>query len=472
MKKLAGRAEEKKILDELLSSNKAEFLAIYGRRRIGKTFLIRQYLSNHIVFDFTGSNNESTIAQLGNFKRVFSEQCFELENAPKDWSEAFKHISAHLKSIHSDKKLVVFLDELPWLDRPKSGFLSALEFFWNQHGSQIDNLLFIVCGSAASWMIKNIVYAKGGLYKRMTRNIELEPFTLAETSEFFQSKNLHFTEFQIIQLFMSTGGIPFYLDAVKSGMSVSQTIEALFFTKNGLLQKEFKPLYQSLFKKATHHIQIIEALSKHTYGINREKLSKETSISEGGSLSRALQNLIDTGFVKVINPYGKKKKDSQFRLTDLFSIFYLTFVNNTPLTNWQSTAQTIKYKSWCGYSYENIWLLHQKQILKALGIQGVETNFYSWRHIGNESEKGTQIDLVIERKDGIIHLCEVKFTESEYALTKDETTKLRLRRSIFKEITQSKMNVVTTLLTTYPAIKNAYYLEEVHSGISMEELFL
>lgn len=306
----------------------------------------------------------------------------------------------------------------------------------------------------------------------MTRSIELEPFTLAETSEFFQLKNLQFTEFQIIQIFMSTGGIPFYLEAVKPGLSVSQIIESLFFTKNALLQKEFKPLYQSLFKKATHHIQIIETLSKYTYGINREKLTKETSISEGGSLSRALQNLIDAGLVKVIIAYGKKKKDAQYRLSDLFSIFYLKFVNNSLFSSWQSIAQTSQYKSWSGYAFENIWLLHQQQIMKALGTQGVETHMYSWRHTGNASEKGTQIDLVIERKDGIIHLCEVKFTESEYSLTKEESTKLRLRRSVFKEMTQTKKNVVTTLLTTYPAIKNAYYLEEVHSGISMEDLFV
>ncbi len=471
MKPVLGRENEKRIFDDLLNSDKAEFLAVYGRRRIGKTFLIRNYLYKEIVFDFTGANKANNQAQLANFAMVFSEQCHELEQAPENWSEAFYLLAKHLKSLKREKKLVVFFDELPWLDRPKSGFLSALEFFWNQYGSQMENLLFIGCGSAASWMMKNIVHARGGLYKRMTRSIELQPFTLKETSIFLRSKNLMFTEYQILQLYMALGGIPFYLEAIKPEMSVSQILQDLFFTKNGFLKNEFRPLYQSLFRKAEHHLLLVETLSKHPHGITRDKLSKESKIAEGGSLSRALNNLIDSGFVQMILPFDKKKKEALFRLVDLFSIFYLKFVHNQSNVNWQSVSQTPAYQSWCGYAFENICLLHVEQIKRKLGIAGVEVQVYSWKKSGTTTEFGTQIDMVLDRKDGIVHLCEAKFSESEFVLNKVYNAKLRQRRTIFKEAVKSKKNVVTTLFTTYPAIKNEYYLEEIHSEVSMDFLF-
>jgi len=471
MKPVVGREPEKEILDALMNSKKAEFVAVYGRRRIGKTFLVRQYLSKDIVFDFTGANRASSQTQLTNFSMVFSEQCYELEKVPEHWTEAFYILAKYLKQLKKKSKMVVFFDELPWLDKPKSGFMSALEFFWNQYGSQMDNLLFIGCGSAASWMMKNVVHAHGGLYKRMTRSIELEPFTLRETALLLKSKNLMFTQYQVTQLYMALGGIPFYLEAIKPGMSVPQVLQDLFFSKNGFLKKEFKPLYQSLFKNADHHLALVEVLSKHPYGMTRNALSKASKIPEGGSLSRALNNLIDSGFVQVIFPFGKKKKEASFRLVDLFSVFYLKFVNNNPNGNWQSMAQTPVYQSWCGYAFENVCLLHMNQIKKRLGIAGVETKVYSWKKAGTETEKGTQIDLVLDRKDGIVHLCEAKFTESEWVLSKEQTTVLRERRMIFKNATASKKNIVSTIFTSYPARKNEYYLEEVHAEVSMEFLF-
>lgn len=472
MKPLLGRENEKKIFDELLNSDKAEFVAVYGRRRIGKTFLVRQYLQKQIVFDFTGSNNDETSAQLANFSRVFSEQCQELHQTPENWADAFFLLAKHLKTIKRKSKIVIFFDELPWLDRPKSGFLSALEFFWNQYGSQINNLMLVVCGSAASWMIKNIVNAKDGLYKRMTRSIALEPFTLRETELFLKYKKLHFTQYQIIKLYMALGGIPFYLEAIKPEMSVEQVIQDLFFEKNGFLQKEFKPLYQSLFKKAQHHLQIATTLSSHPHGITREQISAATKIPEGGSLSRALDNLIDSGFVTIILPFGKKKKDALYRIVDFFSIFYLKFVQSSTSKKWQSISQTPAYHSWCGYAFENVCLLHIDSIKKKLGIEGVDTQIYSWKKTGTTTERGTQIDLIMDRKDGIVNLCEAKFTDSEFVLTKDYNTHLRQRKAIFKEVTKSKKNIVTTLLTTYPARKNEYYLEQIQSEVNMEHLFL
>jgi uncharacterized protein len=470
-----GRKKEKEILDNLLVSPKAEFVAIYGRRRVGKTFLIRQYLKNNMGFDFTGSDEEDNSVQLANFFREFSKQCVDNQPYPKNWSDAFALLSDYFYSLDNTRKVVIFMDELPWLDKPKSGFLAALQYFWNQHGSQMPHLLLITCGSAASWIIKNLMDAKGGLYNRVTQSIELKPFTLAETEDFLKYKNLKFTRYQILQLYMIMGGIPFYLDAIKPSKSVNQVIDELCFQQNGLLAREFKPLYHSLFKDAQNHLAVIEALAKHPYGMSRQQLLEATEIPNGGSFSRTIENLIDCGFIKQMASFDKKNQDAIFRIIDFYSIFYLKFIRDNSIGRvnvWQSIADSASYQSWCGYAFENICLLHIEQIHKSLGISGLYSQTSSWKFKGDPTMPGTQIDLVINRKDGIIHLFECKFTSKELILTKDYTATLRQRRAIFEYATKNKRQVVTSLLTTFPAIKNEYFLEEIHSQIEANDLFI
>jgi AAA+ ATPase superfamily predicted ATPase len=318
---LVGRQKEKELLDSLLASPKAEFVAVYGRRRVGKTFLIRQHLKNELVFDFTGSNDENNAVQIANFNREFKRQCVVNETKPLDWSGAFAMLSDYLYSLDTKKKAVVFIDELPWLDKAKSGFLPALEYFWNQHGAQMNHLLFVTCGSTSSWIIKKLLNSYGGLHNRVTQSIELKPFSLYETEVFLSHKNLKFTKYQIVQLYMALGGIPFYLQAIKQGKSVNQVIEDLCFEAGSLLSKEFKPLYRSLFKKANIHIAIITALAKHPYGLSREQLLQKTKLPPGGTLLRAIENLLDCGFIKKIDPFGKKNREAIFRVIDFYSIF-------------------------------------------------------------------------------------------------------------------------------------------------------
>jgi uncharacterized protein len=472
---IIGREKEIEIFERLLQSDRAEFLTIFGRRRVGKTFLVREYFNDKIVFDFSGAYEVDIAIQLHNFWNEYKR--FTTSNQsnipPKNWTEAFNYLTDYLYTF-SGKKVVVFIDELPWLDQPKSGFLSAFEYFWNQHGSKMKHLLLITCGSAASWIIQNLINAKGGLYNRITQRIELKPFSLLETERFFQYYHLKFTRYQILQLYMVMGGVPFYLQAIKQGKSVSQVIDELCFEQGGLLTDEFRPLYHSLFKNAENHIAIIEALASRPYGLNRTDLLSITKIANGGTFVRVLQNLIDSGFVKFLTPFGKKNKDTVFRVIDFYSIFYLKFIqgNVSDRKNvWQSLASSSNYKSWSGYAFENICLAHLRPIHEKLGIAGVFTKVDSWKFAGNEEVNGTQIDLIIDRNDGIIHLCEAKFTEDEFVITKDYNTKLRYKRVAFQHITKTKKSVVTSLITTFPAIQNQYYFEEIHSEISADDLF-
>lgn len=474
---LIGRTKEKLVFQKILESKKAEFLAVYGRRRVGKTFAIRQFFKEKILVEFSGSLNESIDIQLFNFKTELNRIQGNNNQTPKltNWAEAFAALTDYLYSSEKTKqKFVIFIDELPWMDTPKGSIVSAIDYFWNQHGSKMDNLVFIVCGSAASWIQKYLINAKGGLYNRVTSRIFLQPFSLQETEAFCLSRNLKFTRYQIVQIYMAMGGIPFYLNEIEQGQSVNQLIDKICFQKGGLLSDEFKPLYQSLFKNAENHIKIIEALASYPYGMIRKDLVDKAGVAEGGTFSRTIENLIDCGLVIEIIPFGKKLRDKVYRIIDLYSIFYLKFIrgNVTERTQiWESLAATANFASWSGYAFENICMLHLEQIHQKLGISGVYTQVSSWRHQGDAQLAGAQIDIVIERKDGIIHLCEAKFSSKEYLLTKEYTMKLRKRRALFEHKTGTKKAVVTTLISSYPAIQNEYYSEEIHSEILLDNLF-
>lgn len=473
---IIGRTQEKARLDKIMSSPQSEFLALYGRRRVGKTFLIRQHLKDNIVFDVSGSKEGSKSRQISNFfdEYLIRTQAQLETKMPADWHECFKYLAHYLAQLPpTGTKHVVFLDEMPWMDTPRSGFVSALEFFWNQYLSRMDHVVLIACGSASSWIRKNLIHARGGLYNRVTQRIKLMPFNLCETELFLQSMGLQLPKYQILELYMAMGGVPFYLKEIEKGKSVPQLINEICFSKLGLLSAEYKQLYFSLFKNAELHISIIEALAKRPQGLTRTDLSKATNMNES-QLSRTLEELEECDFICRYPPFLNLKKEGIFKLTDFYSLFYLKFIQpNQGATKqvWEQLSKTASYTTWSGYAFENICLQHIDQIKAAMGISGVFTQQSSWKFKGNDVLPGSQVDMVIDRADQIIHLCEAKFTKDHYAITQEYADKLRLRKSIFKQATKTKKAIFTTLLTTYPAIKNKYYLEEVENEIPMEKLF-
>lgn len=473
---IIGREPEKARLDKIMSSRQPEFLALYGRRRVGKTFLIRQHLKDSIVFDLSGSKEGSKSRQISNFfeEYLVRTQARLETKMPADWHECFKYLARYLAQLPpTEGKYVVFLDEMPWLDTPRSGFVSALEFFWNQHLSRMDQVVLVACGSASSWIRKNLINARGGLYNRVTQRIKLMPFNLHETELFLQSMGLQMPKYQILEIYMAMGGIPFYLKEIEKGKSVPQLIDDICFSRQGLLSEEYGQLYYSLFKNAELHIAIIEALAKRPQGLTRTDIAQATKMNES-QLSRTLEELEECDFICRYPPFLNLKKEGIFKLTDLYSLFFLKFIQpnqGAAKQVWEQLSKTPAYITWSGYAFENICLQHIDQIKAALGISGVFTQQSSWKFKGNDVLPGAQVDMVIDRADQIIHLCEAKFTKDHYALTQEYADKLRLRKSIFKQATKTKKAIFTTLLTTYPAIKNKHYLEDVDNEIPMERLF-
>jgi AAA+ ATPase superfamily predicted ATPase len=475
MNEIIGRVENKKHLNRILKSKNSEFLVVHGRRRVGKTFLISEYFKKEIVFDFTGSYKSSMSTQLSNF---YSEYLKRTEGkkettVPINWSEAFRYLSTYLEDLNKNRKAVVFLDELPWLDNRKSRFVSALEYFWNHDVSKMNHVILVVCGSANSWIQKKLLKSKGGLYNRITHKIKLAPFSLGESELFMQSRGIALTRYQIIELYMVLGGIPHYLKEVEKGKSASQNIDSICFDKNGLLFDEYDKLYHSIFSKAKNHLSIIEALAKRPQGLMRKELVVRSKLPDGGIFNRTLNELIEADFVNIVLPFGRKKKNAIYKLKDMFSLFYFKFMHNKQngKGSWEKYSKKSSYKAWSGYAFENIYFQHIDQIKNALGLSGIYTSNSSWKHLGDDEFPGTQIDLLIDRDDQNINICEAKFSKEEFVINKSYAAELRKKISIFKNVSKTKKGVFLTLLTTHPAIQNAYYHEIVQSEVSMDALF-
>jgi len=474
---IIGRENEKKRLNIIASSDKPELVTIFGRRRVGKTFLIREFYSKNIVFDFTGTFEVSMETQLQNFFNVYLT-CTKGQKettVPTSWQQAFQYLANYLASFQNRKnKVVVFLDEMPWMNTPRSGFLAALEYFWNQHASKMANIIVVVCGSASSWMQKKLLQAQGGLHNRVTQRIHLKPFTLAETEAFCQHKKLKLSRYQILQIYMAFGGIPFYLNELEKGKSSTQLIDEICFQKNGLLFSEYLYLFASLFRNPDSHIVMVETLARYPQGLTRNEIVLYSKLPEGGTINRVLEELELSGFISRHFPFQKKKKDTVYKLSDLYSLFYLKFIHPNKATGegtWISLMNSGTYKAWSGYAYENISMLHINQIKVALGISGIYSETSAWKFKGNDELPGAQIDLIIDRKDRVINLCEAKFSDKEFVITKDYAQKLRTKRAVFDQVTKTKKSSFTTLITTYPALRNRYYSDEVQFEVTMDALF-
>jgi len=473
MQYFIGREKEQKKLVDLKASHRSEFVAIYGRRRVGKTMLIRHVFQNEFSFQATAITNVSRQGQLINFAtalRQYDKSVAE-EKIPDNWFTAFQQLMRCLEKSTAAKK-IIFLDELPWFDNVRSDFVQSLEHFWNSWAAARDDIILIVCGSAASWMINVLINHRGGLHNRVTEKIHVEPFNLKETEELLRLKNRSIDRYQILQLYMVMGGIPFYLEAVKGNESVPQNIERICFARDGLLRNEFDNLYRALFKKSERHIAIIRAIATKAKGLTRKEIILLTKQSDSGSTTKVLDELEKSGFIRKYQPFKKRTRDRLFQLVDFYSLFYLKFIENSnqlDQNTWINAIDHPKQRAWSGYAFEQICWYHIEQIKKALGIQGVLTNTCNWR--SKQKQDGVQIDLLIDRRDQVINLCEIKFSVAPFTISKNYAASLNQKVSVFKEETQTRKAIHLTMITTNGLQENNWAKNLVQNDLSMNILF-
>ena len=475
MKTIIGRETECKRLDKCMQAKTAQLVVVYGRRRIGKTYLVNHYFKDNIVFKVTGAYGQSKEIQLRNFSDELNRRSKKKRAIPKDWFEAFNNLREYIEELSSKKKLVFFIDEMPWLDNHKSKFLAAFEYFWNDYGTSKNNLIFVICGSATSWMVDNIANNKGGLFNRQTCRIYLEPFTLKQTKEFLLDQGISWSDYDIAECYMIMGGIPYYLSLLDASLSYVLNIDNLFFRKKAELWDEFDHLYQTLFKNSDKYIQIMKCLSEKRSGYTRKEISEKCEIEANGKLTKILDDLVNSGFVKASSFYGKKKKETLYESADYYTNFYFRFLKDNHGKDehyWSKAIDNPSRKSWAGFTFEQLCKDHIEQIKTKLGISGVLTEEYIWYTKTNEELGmcGAQIDLLIERRDRIINLCEIKFSTREFVIDKDYDLKLRNKMEAFRLATKTNYGLQLTMITTY-GVKENKYSSIVGSQVTLADLF-
>lgn len=480
MTNVVGREAEIKILDVLHQAKEAQFLVLYGRRRVGKTYLIREYFKDKgLFFELTGIKKGTMQDQLESFSEVFSSVFYEgiKLNRPRNWRDAFSLLTNTLKNVESNKKIILFFDELPWLVTKRSKFIPMLDYFWNTQWSKMPNIRLVVCGSAASWMLDKIVNDKGGLHNRLTQTLLLEPFDLEQTQEFLNTRGIKFNTKQLLDIYMVMGGIPYYLKAIKRGQSASQIINGLCFDKNGLLLKEFDKLFQSLFEDSDIHIAIVRAISKKRYGLSRNELLKALKLKSGGEINKKLNELIAAGFVQRFIPFGKKLKDHYYRVIDEYTLFYLYWIEpykKDPRSllqsgYWQKISRTPKANSWFGYAFEEICYKHIHRIAKGLSLESVLWYVSDWRKI--DKEEGAQIDLLFDRDDGVITLCEIKYSSKPFIIDREYAGKLIKKIDVFKKTTKTKKQLQLAMITTHGVHPNVWSEELLDAEVCLDDFF-
>jgi len=454
---IIGRKKEKEELIELFHSGRAEFITVYGRRRVGKTYLINNLFANDYIFKVTAVLGGNTKEQLTIFSNALSMYGNEGGSTCSDWFTAFNNLRTLLEKSKGKRK-VIFFDEMPWFDTKRSRFIPAFEHFWNGWASAQNDIMLIVCGSAASWIVKKLFQNRGGLHNRITRRILLQPFTLAECRMYAEIIGLPTDELSLLESYMTFGGIPYYMSLINKNLSLTQNVNRLCFSDGGELRDEFNNLYASLFCNAPRNITVVEALEKKKSGLTREELKKLTKLPEGGSLSEALEELERCGFIRKYVPFSRAKKGMLYQLVDHFTLFHMSFIKGSHTDDpnyWMKKRETQSFRIWRGYAFEQVCLSHVRQIIRAIGVAGVITHIESWR--SEKSDPGAQIDMLINRNDNVISLCEMKYTDAEFSITKKYAQELRNKRIVFIEETGTKKAVQIALITPVGIKRNDYY---------------
>lgn len=464
---IVGREKEQQMLHDYVSSANAEFIAVYGRRRIGKTFLVKQYFDEQFDFYVTGIYDKSKKEQLANFNRQLNKYSGAYYPYVDDWFEAFTQLQHYLETLHDKHRIIVFLDELPWMDTPRSKFIRALELFWNEWASNKPNVKLIVCGSATTWMTNKLLGDKGGLHNRVTRPIRLRSFTLKETEEYLIKHGFAKDRIQMLESYMVFGGTPFYLSMLNPRLSMTQNVDELFFSETAPLRDEYAFLFRSLFNDAPAYRRIVETLAKKAKGMTKREIIEELGVTDNGNLTEILDNLCKCDFIRKYSAFGKKERDMMYQLVDHYCLFYLRYVqhdNSQDQHRWSHTIDNGAKQAWSGYAFEQVCLRHIEQIKQALKIDTILSDVCSWQNAE------AQIDLVIERNDHTINLCEMKYRQEPFSVTKKYYEEMSNRRELFRKATKSTKALHLTIVTPF-GIKDNAQAKEIQSIVTLDDLY-
>lgn len=474
---IIGRKAEQRDLDEWCHSAKPELICVYGRRRVGKTYLVQNAFEGQFAFFATGSDDRRNAVQLKAFHAALRRAGCAERTVPQDWFEAFNRLRLALEQPDvvraSCGRRVVFLDEFPWLAAKRSDFLAAFSDFWNGWASCQSDLVVIICGSATSWIVKNILENTASMYNRVTRQLYVAPFDLHDVEEMTQSLRLGWSRDAVLQCYLVFGGLPYYLDMLDRRKSLSQNIDALCLGTNAPLRREVPLLMEASLGNAPLHRAILRELAQSKVGIRRMDLANRVEGGTTGSFKRALDDLEKCGYIRCYTNRYERRKPSVYQLVDPFLLFGFRFmVDRAPdghgLVSWKDFERTPAYYAWRGNAFEIACVNHTRQIKHAIGISAVKTEDFPWS--SSTSEPGAQIDMVIERADGVTNLCEMKYTDGPFVADREFEEDMARRRRVF-QIESATKNTVQSVLVCPQGLRPNTHSWDIAHVVDIDDLF-
>jgi len=467
---MVGREEEIEELRMIAEGDRSCLVVVYGRRRIGKTFLIREAFNYSFTFSHTGMEKGTLAEQLRQFRESLVDYGWTDCPVPRTWIEAFALLKRFLAGRGTGRK-IVFIDELPWMDSPRSSFLRAFEHFWNGWCSARKDIVLIVCGSATSWMTQKVLRNKGGLFNRASRTINLQPFALHDCEAYVREKGIVMSRRELVEAYMVFGGVPYYWSLLDKRFSFAQNLDRLYFSPSGELVPEFRRLFESVFRRPEPYLRLVAALGKSSGGMTREELARDAKVCNTGKLTRWLHELERSGFIKVFLPFGKRKKGAVYQLVDAFVLFHFRFMDTVRVVGkgfWSMATDLPERRAWEGLAFERVCFMHSREIKEALRIGGVLTELCAWR--SDRKQGGAQIDMLLARRDGVINVCEMKFSTGQFAVTPQYAGKLANKIAVFKEESGTECAVHLTLVTMN-GVKHNENASIVQSEVTADDLF-
>ena len=493
---MIGRKKEIKLLNEICDLEESSLVAIYGRRRIGKTYLVnhmfKKYRQDCLFFEFTGAYDGDKRGQIDNFidqvyEWFYVEPSFEI----KSWSDAFRFlkrtIDKEIKKRDSNEKVIVFLDEVPWIDRSnKGGFLSALGYFWNTWCEPRENVVLILCGSNSSWIRDKILKnARGSLYQRVTHQISMYPFDLKETKAYLlEQKGFMIDNKTVTDIYMIFGGVAKYLSFLNPNESSAENIDRVFFSIHGSMYREYDELFSSLFAdKSDYYKSVIELLCTRRSGFSLSDISKAFNEKLGGKLRLAIAELEECGFIKGLSKYGNSVRGVNYMIVDPYILFHHKWIKGfsrndiatLPNNYWLHKSSSQSYAVWSGYAFEIVVMVNIRLYLNAIGRLGFFSGVYHWQHMAkSEDEQGAQIDMVVNYGNNIFDILECKYYNSEYVISKEYAKNIKNKLSMFKKYglySKQKSELRLVFLTSYGVKMNAEAHSLNISRVCLDDLF-
>lgn len=471
---MVGRVQERRCLDRCDGSDKSELVCVYGRRRVGKTFLVEQTLGPFFAFHVVGSKDAATSSQLREFGLELTDRGDPNPNPPADWREAFNRLYKVITAPDAPRsphgKAVVFIDEFPWFAKQRSDFLSAFSTFWNRRSTTGQKLLVVICGSATSWVIEHVLESAGDMAARVTESIFLKPFALAETKEYFDSRGFGWDERSLIETQMVFGGLPYFFSLMSPHQSLAQSIDRLCLRPRAQLRDETMILLESTMRRSRLYVELFALLAQHRYGVPKAEAMRLLGHSTNQFI-KATAEAVKCGYVHEYKNLSKPQNPKYLMLVDPFILFHYRLIEpahgDSPRSWADFVADQERYTAWRGNAFEIVCLQHVRQLKSALGIGGVLTKEYPWASARKAG--GAQVDLVIERADRIVNLCEMKFTDAPYELTSAVEQELVRKREVFREETGTRLALKTVLVSAQGTA--GYHDSQIAQIITADDLF-